>query len=117
MIRRPPRSTRTVTLFPYTTLFRSGRGLWLPGAGLHPAGAALYPAACRVQRTADADRLLEAERRAGADDLHQPAAGRPVTVRSQRDHRHVVSAQPRISATRIPRNAALASHLWRCRVL
>src|SRR3546814_4283640 len=29
MIRRPPRSTRTDTLFPYTTLFRSwvGRGL------------------------------------------------------------------------------------------
>src|SRR3546814_20515163 len=26
MIRRPPRSTRTDTLFPYTTLFRS----WLP---------------------------------------------------------------------------------------
>src|SRR3546814_8097669 len=29
MIRRPPRSTRTDTLFPYTTLFRSG--LALPG--------------------------------------------------------------------------------------
>src|SRR3546814_16778786 len=27
MIRRPPRSTRTDTLFPYTTLFRSGRVL------------------------------------------------------------------------------------------
>src|SRR3546814_4070001 len=27
MIRRPPRSTRTDTLFPYTTLFRS----WVPG--------------------------------------------------------------------------------------
>src|SRR3546814_15237770 len=27
MIRRPPRSTRTDTLFPYTTLFRSPRGL------------------------------------------------------------------------------------------
>src|SRR3546814_19684378 len=27
MIRRPPRSTRTYTLFPYTTLFRS----WLQG--------------------------------------------------------------------------------------
>src|SRR3546814_17861993 len=27
MIRRPPRSTRTDTLFPYTTLFRSGAGL------------------------------------------------------------------------------------------
>src|SRR3546814_9347761 len=26
MIRRPPRSTRTDTLFPYTTLFRSFRG-------------------------------------------------------------------------------------------
>src|SRR3546814_1364930 len=26
MIRRPPRSTRTDTLFPYTTLFRSGLG-------------------------------------------------------------------------------------------
>src|SRR3546814_16784505 len=30
MIRRPPRSTRTDTLFPYTTLFRSvsGRSRW-----------------------------------------------------------------------------------------
>src|SRR3546814_2645457 len=27
MIRRPPRSTRTDTLFPYTTLFRSASGL------------------------------------------------------------------------------------------
>src|SRR3546814_19634226 len=26
MIRRPPRSTRTDTLYPYTTLFRSNRG-------------------------------------------------------------------------------------------
>src|SRR3546814_13319999 len=32
MIRRPPRSTRTDTLFPYTTLFRSrGRGLPFEG--------------------------------------------------------------------------------------
>src|SRR3546814_2597452 len=30
MIRRPPRSTRTDTLFPYTTLFRAGGGV---GAG------------------------------------------------------------------------------------
>src|SRR3546814_6478360 len=27
MIRRPPRSTRTDTLFPYTTLFRSGEAI------------------------------------------------------------------------------------------
>src|SRR3546814_4141454 len=36
MIRRPPRSTRTDTLFPYTTLFRSregGLGLRLSHAG------------------------------------------------------------------------------------
>src|SRR3546814_7334861 len=32
MIRRPPRSTRTDTLFPYTTLFRSLAGV--RGAGL-----------------------------------------------------------------------------------
>src|SRR3546814_3745364 len=30
MIRRPPRSTRTDTLFPYTTLFRSGRFSLVP---------------------------------------------------------------------------------------
>src|SRR3546814_1354356 len=30
MIRRPPRSTRTDTLFPYTTLFRSSA--WISGA-------------------------------------------------------------------------------------
>src|SRR3546814_15557844 len=30
MIRRPPRSTRTDTLFPYTTLFRSGHEVWPP---------------------------------------------------------------------------------------
>src|SRR3546814_2706957 len=49
MIRRPPRSTRTDTLFPYTTLFRStphrdgGRGRALRGqrprrVGRHPGG-------------------------------------------------------------------------------
>src|SRR3546814_2143847 len=31
MIRRPPRSTRTDTLFPYTTLFRSNRCENMPG--------------------------------------------------------------------------------------
>src|SRR3546814_9974337 len=43
MIRRPPRSTRTDTLFPYTTLFRSyacrarrGGLPALPGQGLSP---------------------------------------------------------------------------------
>src|SRR3546814_4090763 len=34
MIRRPPRSTRTDTLFPYTTLFRSAGLVDEAGAGL-----------------------------------------------------------------------------------
>src|SRR3546814_1295946 len=42
MIRRPPRSTRTDTLFPYTTLFRSmarpGRVAAMPDNIRHPAG-------------------------------------------------------------------------------
>src|SRR3546814_6182522 len=33
MIRRPPRSTRTDTLFPYTTLFRSGAAGSVAGDG------------------------------------------------------------------------------------
>src|SRR3546814_1615444 len=37
MIRRPPRSTRTYTLFPYTTLFRSN-----PIFGLSPADPFLH---------------------------------------------------------------------------
>src|SRR3546814_1511171 len=42
MIRRPPRSTRTDTLFPYTTLFRSIWSVlgWFLGIGLLSTGAA-----------------------------------------------------------------------------
>src|SRR3546814_2041989 len=58
MIRRPPRSTRTETLFPYTTLFRSStlfsRSLILSFLyqtsyelfGLHESGQATYPLDC-----------------------------------------------------------------------
>src|SRR3546814_7454456 len=41
MIRRPPRSTRTDTLFPYTTLCRSGGGHQCPGVVL--LGIGEYP--------------------------------------------------------------------------
>src|SRR3546814_5765255 len=40
MIRRPPRSTRTDTLFPYTTLFRSAG--WLAYGGLIDLQHAVY---------------------------------------------------------------------------
>src|SRR3546814_20436536 len=36
MLRRPPRSTRTDTLFPYTTLFRSRVNCVAPGRTLTP---------------------------------------------------------------------------------
>src|SRR3546814_1667270 len=41
MIRRPPRSTRTDTLFPYTPLFRSPG--WRQGAGPHHSGGFSLP--------------------------------------------------------------------------
>src|SRR3546814_2811916 len=50
MIRRPPRSTRTDTLFPYTTLFRSPARPPAPPASPHRAGTGT-PAS--IQRTLD----------------------------------------------------------------
>src|SRR3546814_18376705 len=52
MIRRPPRSTRTDTLFPYTTLFRSMAGKIATVAGFGDVGKgsaeSLRSAGCRV---------------------------------------------------------------------
>src|SRR3546814_4650194 len=45
MIRQPPRSTRTDTLFPYTTLFRSARG--------HHAAEILGPRSLDRRRAAE----------------------------------------------------------------
>src|SRR3546814_4417421 len=52
MIRRPPRSTRTDTLFPYTTLFRSVEGMRL---GLDPGDAQLL---ARYQRWRGLDAMM-----------------------------------------------------------
>src|SRR3546814_1730975 len=55
MIRRPPRSTRTDTLFPYTTLFRAAcaadRGFRrrAPGRGGSREGAAAAPSRLRSE--------------------------------------------------------------------
>src|SRR3546814_6505617 len=46
MIRRPPRSTRTDTLFPYTTLFRSS-----PASGLLRVGGALAQPVVSIRST------------------------------------------------------------------
>src|SRR3546814_12021398 len=67
MIRRPPRSTRTDTLFPYTTLFRSTRisnylfeaaleaGLVAAGVGVQLMGPMPTPAVAHLTRPMRAD--------------------------------------------------------------
>src|SRR3546814_13368704 len=59
MIRRPPRSTRTDTLFPYTTLFRSADAEFAPAhAGEGDQVAARRPFGGRGATTTKADPLL-----------------------------------------------------------
>src|SRR3546814_6864406 len=53
LIRRPPRSTRTYTLFPYTTLFRSQRG-GVVGAVTHHE----HVAAAALELAHDVDLVL-----------------------------------------------------------
>src|SRR3546814_6037595 len=77
MIRRPPRSTRTDTLFPYTTLFRSRASQWLASAPPRP-----LPSQGRE--------LLQEQRVDGS------AAGQRVKLLQQAGAgaQHVVDAQP-----------------------
>src|SRR3546814_19850022 len=78
MIRRPPRSTRTDTLFPYTTLFRSVGGAVfavfdLPGAEVDPC-LRRFDLAFHVGEL-DADRLVADERLAESLALLRPFGG------------------------------------------
>src|SRR3546814_3707973 len=57
MIRRPPRSTRTYTLFPYTTLFRSVSASRARNAGVD---ATAYPAS--MTASPDAASTMQARR-------------------------------------------------------
>src|SRR3546814_17037659 len=80
MIRRPPRSTRTDTLFPYTTLFRSLPAKGGPGRGGSP-DQGRRPAGGRSDRLSE-----EAPGRAGHDGrvvdhiLDDPRRTRATTV-------------------------------------
>src|SRR3546814_7271790 len=68
MIRRPPRSTRTDTLFPYTTLFRSrlqAQPRWRLHIGARSTGA-------RRARSGGGDRQRHRPRRAAADAGLEP---------------------------------------------
>src|SRR3546814_9199663 len=68
MIRRPPRSTRTDTLFPYTTLFRSLAALYRIG------GAQVLPRRqqkrCRTRSCAVGARHQPVRNRPGIRRLH-----------------------------------------------
>src|SRR3546814_4724692 len=75
MIRRPPRSTRTDTLFPYTTLFRS---LALAERGLH------------ALRAADADRAVLDQAVMMRGRMVHPLGGEPQLQRYGRDDSEVI---------------------------
>src|SRR3546814_20619601 len=74
MIRRQPRSTRTDTLFPYTTLFRSGRPAADRGPGCRhrPAGDAVHGLGVDPRRPAVP---LHAARKRGLNARILPEAG------------------------------------------
>src|SRR3546814_2862403 len=84
MIRRPPRSTRTDTLFPYTTLFRSRKrkGSW-PRAGALRRSICLAPRSTR-RRSRDRDR--------SAGDRSQGQEGRSAEG-TQRSEEHTSELQ------------------------
>src|SRR3546814_14889045 len=81
MIRRPPRSTRTDTLFPYTTLFRSGQPLLEPGRDRGAVGQQLAKGGGRDQVAqavaggAVAQAPAFGHDRPGADDVARPVVG------------------------------------------
>src|SRR3546814_96545 len=84
MLRRPPRSTRPDTLFPYTTLFRSRRG---PGGTTPTGGRRRVPLRC----PGAAERQLDGRPR-GVLSAHLPV-GRPMTEPADRPSE--VRVQPR----------------------
>src|SRR3546814_2052367 len=74
MIRRPPRPTRTDTLVPYTTLFRSGRVERAPDRPADGAPAA-RPGAGRIARGAAHGIARNAGRTCGWGPFRRPGAG------------------------------------------
>src|SRR3546814_16056024 len=81
MIRRPPRSTRTDTLFPYTTLFRStadAAGARTHSVGVHGRGSTPCGRLFHSTQSA-ASRRLALRRRNGATGESSLMAERPLS--------------------------------------
>src|SRR3546814_7859750 len=87
MIRRPPRSTRTDTLFPYTTLFRSvGR---VSFAWAHARRQSRHP--CLEQPGADGMLVR------GDGDRHRLPHAQPAPVARSEEHTSELQSLMRIS--------------------
>src|SRR3546814_5683642 len=92
MIRRPPRSTRTYTLFPYTTLFRSRQphaeripGSDKPGT-IHSKNALGGRNGCAASRACHSDRTPSARatrRRTGPRNTYSARPRREVSERPE----------------------------------
>src|SRR3546814_9662015 len=95
MIQRPPRSTRTDTLFPYTTLFRSGDVM----GKYHPHGdAAIYDAMVRLaQGFAVRYPLVDGQGNFGNIDGDNAAAVRYTEARRSEEHTSELQSLMRIS--------------------
>src|SRR3546814_5153977 len=64
MIRRPPRSTRTDTLFPYTTLFRSNRSLRFDASFHgHRLERVMHDSGCRAEESPTHSHSIACDRR------------------------------------------------------
>src|SRR3546814_19906154 len=87
MIRPPPRSTRTDTLFPYTTLFRSERH---PRPASRRAGHRPAPAAAHARDPGGGTRAMNQQADISREgDFYVPAF--EVRVRGRRLHRTVIN--------------------------
>src|SRR3546814_5337139 len=96
MIRRPPRSTRTDTLFPYTTLFRSAlRYVHLPDQAKRSSQTSRSSRnCCCATTTTVSDRL----RSTSCRRAHWPARSRPSSARSRsEEHTSELQSLMRIS--------------------
>src|SRR3546814_18720131 len=99
MIRRPPISTRTYTLFPYTTLFRSRRSGRRLAPGLSRgrlAGLNRRDDGADINRFADRDDLPAQYTRDGGRNLDRGLVGFKADDRLVDRHRQANSEESRV---------------------
>src|SRR3546814_20964451 len=118
MIRRPPRSTRTDTLFPYTTLFRS-RGDAQADASpeaVQPDGQTGEGVQAQAIEPGDAPKPARNPRRrkapvADAPDAEQAAAGRPRGRGARREENPESAKEPEQALAYLDNAAQISQRL------